>query len=179
MIPVRFLRNKALGLGLCLLSIACLPLPAVAEDLRTLKAALSYNFAKFTKWPTDAQPEDSWKICYFGEEFTAGFKALNNKKLNAKPIEIKRLRGVEQAMNCHGVFIDSKNRGLLQRLFISLQNSPTLTISDSAGFIEQGGMIEIVSSEQRLKFKVNQVAINRVKLSISSQVLKLALDVKQ
>lgn len=160
------------------MSVVFLSYPAVAKDLPTLKAALSHNFAKFTQWPVDAQPEDSWKICYFGEEYTAGFKALSSKKLKGMPIQIDQLRNVEQAINCHSVFIGSKNRRLLQRLFITLQHSPTLTISDIPGFIDQGGMIELVSSEQRLKFKVNQVELKRAKLSISSQVLKLALEVK-
>ena len=43
----------------------------------------------------------------------------------------------------------------------------------------QGGMIEIVEKDKRLYFKVNMQVVAKSGLTISSQVLKLALEVKR
>jgi len=172
------LRIKAWGLGLCLLSMTATPYAANAEGNFNLKAVLTYNLARFVKWSPQLEPKDTWQLCYFAEEYDLGFGSLDNKKLQGKVFHTKRLREVWQASSCDIVYVDANNRKLLPRLFIALKNLPTLTASDSAGFIDQGGMIEIISAENKLRFKVNQFEMKKVGLTMSSQALKLALEVR-
>ena len=169
---------KRWSLGLCLLSMITVPCVTLAQDSFTLKAALTYNLAKFVKWPPQSVPKDSWTLCYFGEEYNLGFEELKNKKLQGKALQTKRLREVSQAASCQIVYIDSKSRKFLPRLFIALKNKPILTASDSSGFVDQGGMVEILSIQTNLRFKVNQGLLKQSDLKMSSNALKLALEVR-
>jgi len=172
------LRIKAWGLGLCLLSMVVTPYVAYAQDSFKLKAALTYNLAKFVKWLPESVPKDTWQLCYFGQEYDLGFEQLKNKKLQGKALQAKRLREVSQASSCQIVYIDANHRKLLPRLFIALKNKPILTISDSSGFVDQGGMLEIISIESKLRFKANQFEMEKTGLTMSSRALRLALEVK-
>jgi len=49
-----------------------------------------------------------------------------------------------------------------------------LTVGDGEGFIDEGGMIGLVRSGDRLQFDINQPALQRAGLRASSQLLKLA-----
>jgi len=155
-----------------------MPLAVQANDELTMKASLAYNLAKFVKWPEQAQPKEYWQLCYFSEVYDQVFKPLQNKKLLGKELHVKRLREVSEVMSCHIVYIDADNRGFLRRLFVALEKKPTLTISDSRGFADQGGMLEVVSADSKLRFKVNNTEMKNSNLLMSSKALRLAVEVK-
>ena len=155
------------------------PQNVVAQDIFDLKAALTFSFAKFTEWPQATPPSEVWQLCYFGEQYRDSFSLLGDKKLSQKPINTIKVNEVTDVSACHIVFIDSKDRHILKRLFLAIKNRPVLTVSDISGFIHQGGMIEIVPDEGRLRFKVNQQQMEQADLDLSSQVLKLAIEVKR
>lgn len=173
-----YLIHKFRLVSLCLLAMSLLPHGAHAQDINELKAALSYNFAKFTQWPKEAQAEESWQLCYIGEQHRAGFEQFKNKRLADRLITIKEIVDLQDIASCHIVYVASDKRKLLPRLFIALDNKPILTISDMPGFIAIGGMIEITSLDNHLKFKVNLLQLEQSQLRISSKVLKLAIEVR-
>ncbi|MGI2172181.1 YfiR family protein [Shewanella sp. MF05960] len=154
--------------------------PTIAEDSFALKAAFTYNFAKFTQWPQTRLEQDSaWKICFYGNQYRDSFKGLENKKIATHAISAIQLSETSPIDQCDVVFIDSGSRELTRRLFLAVDSKAILTVSDISGFAAQGGMIEIVEQDKRLFFKVNMQAIEQSGLNISSQVLKLALEVKR
>jgi hypothetical protein len=52
-----------------------------------------------------------------------------------------------------------------------------LTISDTPGFVQAGGIIELKLRAGRIRFDINQGAARQVGLKLSSQLLKLADEV--
>lgn len=164
---------------LLLLGVISRSVVAVAEqpDSRSLIAALNYNFAKYADWP-DEDKMQSIELCFFTERFKQSFAALNGKAIFDKPVAVRQLKDIEQAQDCHLVYIDRSERNLLQRLFVFLRHKPILTVSDINGFSDDGGMIEIFRDNNRFRFKVNLSELQSSQLKISSQVLKLAVEVK-
>ncbi|WP_137224409.1 YfiR family protein [Shewanella sp. MEBiC00475] len=159
---------------------ALLPHTSIAQDSFDLKAAFTYNFAKFTQWPESRLNEKSpWKICFFGNQYRDSFMELSNKTLANKPITAIALLETSQIELCDVVFIDANSRDFIRRLFLAVDNKSILTVSDISGFAVQGGMIEIVEQDKRLYFNINSKVLEASGLNISSQVLKLALEVKQ
>jgi len=171
-------RIRLWALSLCLLTMVTLPCATQANDALTLRASLAYNLAKFVQWSEQVEPKEYWQLCYFSETYDLSFKPLKNKKMLGKVLHVKRIRDVSEVMNCDIVYIDAENRRLLRRLFVALEKKPILTISDSRGFIDQGGMIEIFSMDGRLRFKVNHTEMKNSKILMSSKALKLAIEVK-
>lgn len=151
---------------------------AEENDARSIIAALSYNFAKYADWPEPALNKEAIEFCYFSDNLKNSFDALKQKTIDGKPVKIRQLPAIEQSDLCHLVFVDKSERELIQRLFVHLEARPVLTVSDIAGFVDEGGMIEIVKTNNKFRFKVNMQQMNKARLKMSSQVLKLALDIK-
>ena len=175
----RFFSHKIGPVWVYLLVCLLSPQNVVAQDIFEFKAALTFNFAKFTEWPQAAQTSTAWQLCYFGEQYRDSFNLLGDKKLSQKPINSTKLNEVIDVAACHIIFVGSNDRHLLRRLFLAIKNRPVLTVSDISGFSNQGGMIEIVPGEGRLQFKVNQQQLEQAGLELSSHVLKLAIEVKR
>jgi hypothetical protein len=163
-----------------LIVFVLLPRSSIAQDSFDLKAAFTYNFAKFTQWPESRLHEQSaWKICFFGNQYRDSFIELANKKLAGQSIAVIQLSETSAIAQCDVVFIDTNSRDLTRRLFLAVDNKPILTVSDISGFAVQGGMIEIIEQDKRLYFNINSKVLDASGLNISSQVLKLALEVKR
>ncbi|MGX9462069.1 YfiR family protein [Shewanella sp. A14] len=172
--------SQKLLYSLWIMGVALFPCTSMAEDAFGLKAALTYNFAKFTQWPESRLNETAvWTICYFGNQYHDSFMGLSDKKLATQPVIVIQLSGISKVEQCDVVFIDAKSRELTPRLLLAVENKAILTVSDISGFEMQGGMIEIVEQDKRLYFKVNMKMLEQSGLKISSQVLKLALEVKR
>ena len=55
---------------------------------------------------------------------------------------------------------------------------PILTIGETGRFLDDGGIIKLRIVERRVRFDVNAAAADRVGMRISSQLLRLALEVR-
>ncbi len=56
----------------------------------------------------------------------------------------------------------------------SLRGSSVLTVADTAGFLDAGGMIQFLNENGRVRFAINVDATSRAKLKMSSKLLSLA-----
>jgi len=54
-----------------------------------------------------------------------------------------------------------------------------LTVSDMPRFTERGGMVEFVVDSSRVRFQVNLTTAERAGLTLSSQLLKVAIRVER
>ena len=77
-------------LAIASLAIVLLGRIAVAQDVTepALKAAFIYNFARFTTWPADAPPGDSFVICVLNDTAVAEalLHAVDCRSLTERPV---------------------------------------------------------------------------------------------
>jgi hypothetical protein len=69
-------------------------------------------------------------------------------------------------------------QGRVRAILEVIQKLPILTVSDMPHFVARGGMIEFVAQPSNVRFEVNRAAAERAGLSLSSELLKLAVKVK-
>ncbi|MBI1824306.1 MAG: YfiR family protein [Nitrospirae bacterium] len=142
-----------------------------------VKAAFLYNFAKFVEWPQEAiaggQPfvigilgQDP-----FGNELD---EAVAGKTVREKKITVKRFSKIEEAIHCHLLFISNSEDQNLAQILRRLEGAPVLTVSDMGQFAEKGGVIQLVTDQNKIHFAINMAAAERVGLKPSSQLLKLS-----
>ena len=146
------------------------------QDEYQVKAAFILNFAKLTEWPTDAPGDrDSFPIAILGkapsDSFTATLKSLT---VHGSKIIVKRIDSVDEAKNARLVFIAASERHRLPALLKELRHRNILTVSDMSSFCENGGMIGLLTIQSKVAFEINLGAVHKTRLSISSQLLKLA-----
>ena len=59
-----------------------------------------------------------------------------------------------------------------------LRGPPVLTVADTAGFLDHGGIINFVLEGSKVRFEINQEAAERAGIKISSKLLRLAVGAK-
>lgn len=100
-----------------------------------------------------------------------------NAKINDRPLAVLRLSKVSSVSACSIVFISHSEASHLEKDLSSLAQLPVLTVSDIPGFLNQGGTIQFVLQQDRVRFEVNLVAAHKSGLTLSSQLLKVAIKV--
>jgi hypothetical protein len=143
-----------------------------------VKAAFLYNFAKFVEWPPSGFRDATapLQICILGRDpFGQGLRDLvSTKTVNGRKLEIDYIVDAQLARACHILFIASSERARLKQILESMQGTIALTVGDTEGFAEQGGMINFLLDNDRVLFEVNRNAAERAGLKISSKLLSVA-----
>jgi hypothetical protein len=67
----------------------------------------------------------------------------------------------------------------LARDLEALHGAPILTVSDIPDFVSRGGMIQFVLIDNRVRFEINVSNAERAGLTVSSQLLKVAVSVRR
>jgi hypothetical protein len=176
-ITVHHSRAKSVLLGvLCILLTSVMV--AAAEPLEyAVKAAYIYNFAKFVEWPMEPSTEDgAFVIGILGQDPFGGAldEIVLGKTIRDKKIAVKRFSRIEDATNSHILFIGNSEKESMAQIIKRLNGMPILTVSDIGRFAEQGGMIELVIDQNRVRFAINVASAEQAGLKPSSQLLKLA-----
>lgn len=135
-----------------------------------VKAAFIYNFAKFVKWP-----EGTSKItfCIVGKNpFGASVDSVDGKPIADKAFKVALTGSLSAA--CNIVFISESERSRLASIIESIKSDGVLTVADTEGFAAKGVMINFfIDDEGRVRFELNNDAIKKGGVLISSQLLKL------
>lgn len=143
-----------------------------------VKAAYLYNLAKFVEWPVEALPagRDAIVICMVsGENFADTLEAVvAQKTAQGRALRVRRLEDGGSAEGCQMVFFTDTGGGRIPRLLAQLGQAPVLTVGESQGFAEQGGMINFYLENNKVRFEANAVAAAAAGLKVSSRLLSLA-----
>lgn len=143
-----------------------------------VKAAFLFNFAKFVEWPADAfsAADAPLQICVLGQDpFGHEFEqVIVDKNVNGHRIEVVHPSGVPQAKACHIIFVATPEKQQVREILRGLRGASVLTVGDTAGFVQMGGVINFVLDENRVRFEINVKAAERAHLKISSRLLTVA-----
>ncbi|MEI6085555.1 MAG: YfiR family protein [Verrucomicrobiota bacterium] len=175
---------------LLIVALACGPTTPTSNQAATndfalaelqVKAGFLYNFALFTTWPTNVLngSTNAIRIGVLGQDSFGPIleQMLRDKRVDKHPVEIRRYTDAAAARDCQVLYISCSETGRLPAVLGELGNAPVLTVGDMPGFAEQGGMIALVKTNDRVAFNVNLSAARQAKLSISSKLLRLALKI--
>ena len=148
----RHIKPRRWLLGCVCLWLACSWLVAAEEPAGVseyqVKAAYLYKLTKFTDWPASAfASSNSLMVIGIVGEDPFG-KALDDlvsgETVREHPLVVKRLRSGDDLRTCHVLFISRSKKEQVSVLLQKLKGSPVLTVSDTSGFAEQGGMVNFL-----------------------------------
>lgn len=157
------------------LAIACLCRPAAAQPAaeEAVRAAMVFNFLKFTEFSAEAAPEPQrLRLCYsVGEPAQADeLIALSGRKVGNRELVVVRLG--ERNDNCQVLYVDSRQRWNAAQEGRGI--GTPLTIGGYHGFVADGGMIEIDLQNNGTRFEINLAQTRLAHLRMSPQLLRLA-----
>lgn len=145
-----------------------------------IKAAFLYQFIKFVEWPPQALRDSTITIGVLGESPISGALAdIEGQEVKGRTVVVKRFKGPADLEFTHILFLSSEAAGRLKEIGNRLASSGTLVVSDVEGFARNGGMINFIKIDNKIRFEINIEAAERAHLKISSQLLKLARIVQE
>ena len=172
---------KMLAIALLLLVFTLPPSAAFSAQTQEsqLKAVFVLNFAKLTEWPADIRTEGgTFTIAIIGKEPSATFSnVLKGQTVHGARVSVRHIDEVSEGKGAHLVYISASERHRLSGILRELNQQNILTVSDIAGFCEAGGMIGLVPVQNRLGFEVNLASVRKTRLTVGSQLLKLAKNI--
>lgn len=144
-------------------------------DEYQVKALFLYNFTKFFAWPKDPA-EDSFCIGTIGQDpFSGALEQVVQKRASSgRTFHVEHYRTAAEARNCHIVFIPASDVKRIRAALDVLAGSSVLTVGESAGFCENGGIVNFALIEGTVRFEINPAAAARAGLRVSSKLLNLA-----
>jgi hypothetical protein len=147
-----------------------------------VKAIYLYNFARFVEWPAKALPaqDGSFTICVLGQDpFGPALNAsLADEAIDGKSVVAKRISAAQDAVSCRVLFISSSEDPRLNQILAALDDTSVLTVSDIPHFTRRGGMVQFILEGNRVRFAVNLTPTEHAGLTLSSELLKLAVTVR-
>jgi hypothetical protein len=151
-----------------------------------IKAGFIFNFAKFVEWPAAAfsQSDSPIVIGILGTDpfGTIIDKTVQDKRVGARGFIVKRLKwgaDLKDLRECKILFVGASERAHLDELVQIVKTLPILTVGETPGFAERGGVIRFVLEDNRVRFEVNVDAARQADLTISSRLLTLARIIQQ
>ena len=171
---------------ICWLTFPGLSARGQAAKEYDLKAAYLCKFALFVKWPTNAFLDAKTPITIgvlgsdpFGKSLA---EAVRNETVQGRQLAVEGYGSVESLINladekskiCHILFICQSESGKLGRIFASLKGRPILTVGESDRFCQNGGIIQFIIVENKVRFIINQDAAKAAEIKLSATLLDLA-----
>jgi hypothetical protein len=174
-------------LSIAVLAITFQPPSLTAQEAKpseyAVKATYLFNFARFVEWPAGATPsaETSFAICVLGQDpFGQALDAtLAGQAVDGKPVVPKRISRAEDSVDCRILFISPSEAARLKEILTTVNRSGVLTVSDMPQFAKRGGMIQFVLDGNRVRFEVNLTNARDAGLTLSSELLKVAVTVRK
>lgn len=154
---------------------------AINDREYALKAAYIYNFTKFVEWPRADDPvRSTFSIGILGNDpFGQSIDAtVAGKTVEGRRIIIERFPDIDamrrSARALDIIFIGVMSPDSLAAALEYTRNLPILTIGESPGFCEKGGVINFVIRKNHIRLEINRAAAERAELKISSKLMQLA-----
>jgi hypothetical protein len=149
--------------------------PALSEY--DIKAVFLYNFTRYVQWP-EASETETFTIAVFGEsEVTAPLREIAKKRtVGSKPLLIRQCFELEQIGHPQILFIAKSEARRVAQVLKLTEGLDILTVGETDGLAWSKGLaINFVLQEEAVKFEISAKAVDKTRLKIGSQLLKLAI----
>jgi hypothetical protein len=151
--------------------------PALTEP--QIKASYIYNFVQFVGWPAQAVPGNTITVGVLGSSpVGAALDTINGKPVGQRTFMVRHLGSPREGGGVQILFLSDAERGRLPQVLQAVGNASVLTVGETPGFAAAGCAIDFVRQGTKVRFQINQEAAARQRLTLSSQLLRLALIVR-
>lgn len=145
-----------------------------------VKAAFLSKFPAFVEWPAKPGPQIPFVIAVVGAEDVAEAlrRVTQGRTHEGRSIQVREPGDAQGLNGAHIVFVGRNASARLAPIARSLAGAPVLLVSDAAGALDQGGMINFVLADGRVRFDVALDAAEAARLRINSRLLAVARTVR-
>jgi hypothetical protein len=144
-----------------------------------LKAAYLKIIPSFVQWPLaggSISSIDGLHICVYGV-YSFGIVLAQQAAISTaagKKMDIRSVRKRAELKGCNVVFISRSEQNRYSKILELVRGSNTLTVGESSGFLDAGGMVNLDFRNDSMQFDVNLDAVRAAQLNLDARFLSLA-----
>src|SRR5688572_29818988 len=146
------------------------------KPVHEVYSMMIFNFTKYVQWPDHAQTGE-FLIGVVGNNDM--YNTLNGwyggKLRGSKTYIIKKFNSASDVTDCHVLYIDKSKSGEFDNANDKMKGKGTLIITDKSGLGEKGSSINFKLVDNKLKFELNQKAIEASNLKVSGALSSMAI----
>lgn len=149
---------------------------AQERPMHEIYSMMVFNFVKYVQWPTDDSSKE-FVIGVVGN--TDIYNTLNTwyagKPKGNKVYVIKNFKNAAEMTDCQVVFIDRSKSGEFEAINTKVKGKGTLVVTDRNGLGSKGSCINFKTVDDKLKFELNQHAIEASNLKVATTLSSMAI----
>ena len=146
------------------------------KPLHEVYSMMVYNFVKYIQWPASSGSSE-FVIGVVGnsEMFTTMHKWYNGSKIGTSTCIVKQFKSAEDVSEAQVIFIDRSKSGEFDEINSKTKGKNTLIVTDKNGLGERGSGINFKVVDSKLKFEINQKAIEASHLKVAGSLTAMAI----
>jgi hypothetical protein len=146
------------------------------RPIHEVYSMMVFNFVKYVQWPADDN----------NKEFVIGVIGNNNiyntittwyggKTKGTKTYVIKKFNNASEVTDCQVIFIDRSKSGEFDAINNKVKGKGTLVVTDRSGLGSKGSCINFKTVDEKLRFELNQQAIEASNLKVAGALTSIAI----
>jgi hypothetical protein len=146
------------------------------RPVHEIYSMMVFNFTKYVQWPDHASSGE-FVIGVVGN--TDIYNTLNGwyggKPRGSKTYIVKKFNSASEVTECHVLYIDKSKSSEFDNVNNRVKGKGTLVITDKSGLGVKGSSINFKTVDNKLKFELNQKAIEASNLKVSGALSSMAI----
>jgi hypothetical protein len=149
-----------------------------------MKAAYLAKIPNFVQWPNreaanTANSSDVIRLCVVGSYAFGTLLAQegNRAASTGKRMQVQWIHKTVDLRGCQIIFVSRSERSSYERTLNAAKGMNALTVGETDGFLEAGGILELNFENDTLKLHVNLEAAQASQLKLDARLLAMATRV--
>jgi hypothetical protein len=140
------------------------------------KSLFVYNFAKNIEWPVNYR-EGDFVITVLGNSsiYNELQQNVKGKRTGNQTIRVTHAANISSIGKCNMLYIPVQQSNLINAAEKQLSGTPTVIITEKNGMIRLGADINIIQSDGKLQFEIDQKRLENKHLLAAKTLLNLGI----
>lgn len=149
---------------------------AQERPIHEVYSMMVYNFTRYVQWPNEAGAGE-FVIGVVGNSEV--YNTLNawygGKARGTRTYAIKKFNSAAEISDCHVLYIDKTKSAEFDAISTKVKGKGTLVITDKNGLGAKGSSINFKTVDNKLKFELNQKAVESSNLKVAGSLASMAI----
>ena len=146
-----------------------------------IKAAYLFHIINFVQWPAASRNSGSntrIQVCLMGNTaFMSSLIPLSRQSVSKFHLDIKPIYSPPTGNSCDIIYFANTLPEETKKSLAAVCHRPILTLGDTPGFAQFGGIIGFVNHHDNVRLEINLSSAKHAGFSISAKLLEVALNI--
>jgi hypothetical protein len=171
------MKTAKVFLAAMIMMAGSLAVSAQDRPMHEVYSMMVFNFVKYIQWPAD----DNSKEFVIGVVGNTEIYNTLNAWYGGKPAKgnktyvIKKFNNASEVTDCQAIFIDRSKSNEFAAIAEQVKGKRTLVVTDRNGLGAKGSCINFKTVDDKLRFELNQQAIEASNLKVASALSSMAI----